>query len=275
MTPSERVARVERDSAVRGRDSSGAGKKISARLFQTAERKSTVNIVIDKFKEVLKDGSLRPGDRLPSEAELCKSLQASRSSIREAVKTLSGFGVLDVRQGDGTYISKSMSNSLFDHQLFQILASDFDKGCLVELREILEIAVIDLAIKNMTPDDLQEIEDIHRRIKEMLVLPKFNPEESRDAETEFHSALSHATHNPLLEKLYNFTFELFVPHITRSHEAIVMLKRQGDDSSSRIADRDYIINVHEGILESLRRRDSRMARRAVRKSLDIWRKYMS
>lgn len=252
----------------------GRGKRISARLFQTAERKSTVRIVIDKFKEVLKDGSLHPGDRLPSETELCKSLQASRSSIREAVKTLSGFGILDVRQGDGTYISRSMSNSLFDHQLFQILASDYDKGFLVELREILEIGVIDLAIQHMTAEDLQRMEDIHRKFKEILVLPKFNSEDSRDAETEFHLALSLATHNPLLEKLYNFTFELFIPHITRSHVAIAKLKTQ-DKISSRIADRDYIINVHEGILESLRLRNPKMARRAVRKSLDIWRKYMS
>lgn len=251
----------------------GGGKQISAMLFQSAERKSTVKIVIDKFKEVLKDGSLRPGDRLPSETELCKSLQASRSSIREAVKTLVGFGVLDVRQGDGTYISRSMSNSLFDHQLFQILASNYDRGFLVELREILEIGVIDLAIQNMTPEDLQNIEDIHKKIKGMLILPKFDPNDTRKAETEFHFALSHATHNPLLEKLYNFTFELFVPHINRSHEAIAKLKTQGKNSS-RIADRDYIINVHEGILESLRRRDPKMARQAVRKSLKIWRKYM-
>lgn len=250
------------------------GKKISVRLFAGSERKSTVEMVIDRFKDLLKSGELHAGDRLPSEAALAQSLQASRSSIREALKTLVGFGILDVRQGDGTYVSESMSKSLYDHLIFQILATNTDKQYVIEMREILETGVVMLAIQNMTAADLDRLEGIHEEIRALLFDPDFNTDRSIAAETQFHFAMSAATHNPLLEKLYNFTFELFIPSIRRSHEVLAMMKAHSEEMA-KIAERDDIITVHGGIMESFRRRDPKMAKRAVKYSLDIWEKYMA
>lgn len=60
---------------------------------------------IGKIKEMIVSGALRPGDRLPKEADLAAELGLSRNSLREAVKALSLLNILDVRQGDGTYVS--------------------------------------------------------------------------------------------------------------------------------------------------------------------------
>ncbi|MFE6855413.1 FadR/GntR family transcriptional regulator, partial [Streptomyces sp. NPDC057674] len=60
---------------------------------------------IGKIKEMIVSGALRPGDRLPKEADLAAALGLSRNSLREAVKALSLLNILDVRQGDGTYVS--------------------------------------------------------------------------------------------------------------------------------------------------------------------------
>lgn len=250
------------------------GKRISVRLFAGNERKSTVDMVIDRFKDLLKSGELQAGDRLPSEAALAQSLQAGRSSIREALKIMVGFGILDVRQGDGTYVSETMSKSLYDHLIFQILASNMDKKYVIEMREILEDGVVMLAIQNRTEEDMERLEAIHAEFKEMLFSPEFTSDWSIEAEIRFHTAMSSATHNPLLEKLYNFTFDLFIPSIKRSHEMLAMMKKQGEEMA-KIAERDDIIHVHEGIMESFRRRDPQMAKKAVKYSLESWQRYMA
>ncbi len=238
--------------------------KVSTRLFKGNERRSAVDTVIDRFKQLLMSGALRSGDRIPSETELSISFQTSRSSVREAVKTLAGFGVLDVRHGDGTYISESMSKSLFDHLIFQLLATSSDRRYLIELRNILEIGVIVLATDNVTQEDMEAIEAANGVVKEMYRSMDFELDDLCEAETRFHFALSAATHNPLLEKLYNFTFELFMPSIRKSAEINQELKRNNQKIKTDAG------TVHEAIVESLRRRDHKLAREAVAASLDIW-----
>ncbi|HYU67139.1 MAG TPA: GntR family transcriptional regulator, partial [Jatrophihabitantaceae bacterium] len=69
---------------------------------------------IEKLREMIVSGRLKPGDRLPREADLATSLGLSRSSLREAVRALSLVRILDVRQGDGTYVSSLAADSLLD-----------------------------------------------------------------------------------------------------------------------------------------------------------------
>lgn len=237
----------------------GDKKKISARLFKVKERTSAVDMVIEKFKELLKSGELRAGDRIPSETELADSLHTSRSSIREAVKSLAGFGILEVKRGDGTYVSSTMSNSLFDHLIFHLLASNYDKRNLIEFREMLEYGVVAQAIKNISQDDLAMIKAAHEDLEKMLRSGDISPEALYKAETRFHFSISRATHNPLVEKIYNFTFELFQPTIMRTHEKKISTDVRGT-----------IQATHSAILESLEKRDHNLAQKAVDLSIETW-----
>ena len=82
---------------------------------------SNVETVVGTIKDLLNRRHLRPGDLIPSENELSGSLGISRGSIREAMKILAAFGVIEIRQGDGTYISTSTNKKLFDPLLFSLL----------------------------------------------------------------------------------------------------------------------------------------------------------
>ena len=114
---------------------------------------------IDKIKEMIRSGELGPGDRLPKEADLAERLGLSRNSLREAVKALSIIRVLDVRQGDGTYVTSLEPHLLLDALSFVV---DFHRDDTVleflEVRRILEPAATALAAQRMTDDEIAALQ---------------------------------------------------------------------------------------------------------------------
>jgi GntR family transcriptional repressor for pyruvate dehydrogenase complex len=110
---------------------------------------------IEKIKGMIVAGDLRPGDRLPREADLAERLGLSRNSLREAVKALSLIRVLDVRQGDGTYVTSLAPGLLLDALSFVV---DFHRDDTVleffEVRRILEPGAAALAAQRMTEPEI-------------------------------------------------------------------------------------------------------------------------
>jgi DNA-binding FadR family transcriptional regulator len=116
---------------------------------------------IDKIKDMITSGELGPGDRLPKEADLAERLGLSRNSLREAVKALSMIRVLDVRQGDGTYVTSLAPDLLLDALSFVV---DFHRDDTVlqflEVRRILEPAATALATERMTAEDIAALQAV-------------------------------------------------------------------------------------------------------------------
>src|SRR5215210_7893479 len=104
-------------------------------------------------------GELRPGDRLPKEADLARRLGLSRNSLREAVRALTLVRILDVRQGDGTYVSSLESDVLLEAVSFVIdVHEDRSVLHLLEARRVLEAATAALAAQHITDAELAELE---------------------------------------------------------------------------------------------------------------------
>ncbi len=226
-------------------------------LFKSPPRKSTVDMVMEKIRELLLAGKLKPGDRLPNEMELTSRLGASRGSVREAMKILSSFGVLEIRRGDGTYVSRSMSNHLFDHLLFQLIVSDSDMRQLIELRQLMEYGIIQQVIQNATEEDIARIEHCNIAMEENLRNGVRDSKVFIELDIGFHLALGNATHNELIEKIYAFTMELFTSSIEKTHS--------DPDAAGKRA-----LRLHRNISDAIRKRDSEAAQKAVEASLEIW-----
>jgi GntR family transcriptional repressor for pyruvate dehydrogenase complex len=113
---------------------------------------------IDKIKAMIVSGELRPGDRLPREADLAERLGLSRNSLREAVRALALIRVLDVRQGDGTFVTSLEPSLLLDALSFVL---DFHRDDTVlqflEVRRILEPAATALAAQRMSDEDIEKL----------------------------------------------------------------------------------------------------------------------
>jgi len=114
---------------------------------------------IDQIKGMIVSGELGPGDRLPREADLAERLGLSRNSLREAVRALTLVRILDVRQGDGTYVTTLAPDVLLDAVSF-VIDLHQDRGVLdlLEVRRILEAATAALAARNIDPAGLAELE---------------------------------------------------------------------------------------------------------------------
>ena len=111
-----------------------------------------------KIKAMIRSGELRPGDRLPPEKELSEALGLSRSSLREAVKALEVIRVLDVRRGDGTYVTSLTPDLLLDAMSFVVdIHQDSSVLERFEVRRILEPAAATLAATRATAVDIEHL----------------------------------------------------------------------------------------------------------------------
>ena len=152
---------------------------------------------IDKIKEMIVSGELGPGNRLPKEADLADRLGLSRNSLREAVKALSLIHVLDVRQGDGTYVTSLEPRLLLDAISF-VLEFHRDDTVLefLQVRRILEPAATAMAAQHMSDVEVEEL----RKILGML---DDNPtvEALVANDLEFHRKIAVGSGNTVLASL--------------------------------------------------------------------------
>ncbi|HEV8653651.1 MAG TPA: FadR/GntR family transcriptional regulator [Actinomycetes bacterium] len=113
---------------------------------------------IGKIKGMIVSGELRPGDRLPKEADLAERLGLSRSSLREAVKALSLIRVLDVRQGDGTYVTSLEPGLLLEGVGIAVeLLQGETLLEITEVRRLFEPVATGLAATRISADQLTEV----------------------------------------------------------------------------------------------------------------------
>jgi GntR family transcriptional repressor for pyruvate dehydrogenase complex len=216
------------------------------------DRKSAVDIVVDTVKTLLVNRKLKPGDMLPNENSLSESLHVSRGSIREAMKILSAFGIIEIRRGDGTYISTTANQRIFDPLLFNLLVANGEARELIELRYLVEVGIVELIIKNASDEDLQLLrenyEDLERKINSSGVDVKVLSE----SDLNFHYTMASITKNKLVENIYRFIAEIFAPTLHG----------------------DYALEPHRMIMDSLMKRDLPAAILAVKKHTEVWRVLM-
>jgi GntR family transcriptional regulator, transcriptional repressor for pyruvate dehydrogenase complex len=152
---------------------------------------------IDKIKQMIISGRVRPGEKLPREADLAAELGLSRNSLREAVKALSVINVLDVRQGDGTYAT-SLAPSLLLEALSFIVDFHRDDTVLdfLEVRRILEPAATALAATRMSQEDRIELGKVLESVDANTPV-----EELVAADLEFHRQIALGANNSVLASL--------------------------------------------------------------------------
>lgn len=152
---------------------------------------------IDKIKQMIISGRVRPGEKLPREADLAAELGLSRNSLREAVKALSVINVLDVRQGDGTYAT-SLAPSLLLEALSFIVDFHRDDTVLefLEVRRILEPAATALAATRMSREGRIELGKVLESVDTDTPV-----EELVAADLEFHRQIALGASNSVLASL--------------------------------------------------------------------------
>jgi GntR family transcriptional repressor for pyruvate dehydrogenase complex len=207
---------------------------------------------MERIKEALLRKELRPGDFLPSEAELTKSLGVSKSSVREAVKMLQAMGVVEVHRGQGTIICKNPGNDYINPLIFQLILESGYPEDLVELRRMFEPAYSVMAMERATPEDIERIRAVLDRFEEAI---RKGTQVAED-DIAFHMAILQTTRNPLVIRIGETIFQLFKPSISLSMRTI-----------PEIALRD-----HRRIFKAFLKKDETELRHAILKSYEGWKK---
>ncbi|HUQ57085.1 MULTISPECIES: FadR/GntR family transcriptional regulator [Lentzea] len=151
-----------------------------------------------RVKEMIVSGELKPGDRLPREADLAERLGLSRNSLREAVKALSLVRVLDVRQGDGTYVSSLRADDLLGALSFVLDLHRGEDSVLevLQVRRILEPAAAAMAAQRVDADEIVKL----RALCDAAESAK-SVEELVEHDLDFHRAIAQCSGNAYLAQL--------------------------------------------------------------------------
>ncbi|MFE6285216.1 FadR/GntR family transcriptional regulator [Streptomyces sp. NPDC057877] len=216
---------------------------------------------IEKIKGMIVSGALRPGDRLPKESELAADLGLSRNSLREAVRALSLIRILDVRQGDGTYVSSLDPQLLLEALSFVV---DFHRDDTVleflAVRRILEPAATAMAAGRVSGAELDALE---AQLDALGAAPSV--EELVACDLEFHRAIGRASGNSVLSSLLDglsgpttrarvwrgLTQEDAVGRTLREHRAIVGALRDGDAEAARAWAVVHVASVEQWLRSAL------------------------
>ena len=218
-------------------------------LNQVKRRRLTEEIV-DQIVSLIVSGKLKRGNKLPPERELMKQLGVGRSSLREAIGSLSLIGVLVVRPGSGTYVTVSREEFLAKPLSWGIPMGQARTQELVEARRILEEAIAGLAAERASEADIAEM-------RYHLTQMKTNRRHLRkviNADMSFHETLAKASHNSLL-----LSFLLQIGNLLRSWKEETLLIPGVYDSA---------VEEHEKILSAIEEHNAERARAALCRHLE-------
>ncbi len=226
-------------------------------LFEHSKRESAVDIVVNSIKQLLMERRLKPGDKLPTELEISEGLGVSRGSVREAMKILSAFGLVDIRVGNGTYVCESPENGLLDTFLFSFFMLNPNLENLYEFRCVLEADVLELILKHYEENytERMALKESLKELEQLMDKAQAKPEELLQNDLEFHRLMGKATGNLLVERVYNFVIDFMEPSIKNTHK-----NQKGE----------YVYETHKKVLDIIETRDYEHVRDAVVVSVDTW-----
>jgi GntR family transcriptional repressor for pyruvate dehydrogenase complex len=221
----------------------------SALEFTRVQRLSLSDHIVEQIAEMIARGALKPGDRIPSEKQLCEKFGVGRTSVREALRSLSVMGVLQSHMGDGTFVASDAGRFLERSFQWGLLLNPKVVDDLIETRLMLESHNAHLAAAKAVPEDLARMDESVRQMEASVA----KPEQYLEHDLQFHLTIAQATHNSILLSLLSTTRGYLQAWI-RETLALPDLT----DKRARLS-----ITEHKRILRALRNKDGDAARQAM------------
>lgn len=197
-------------------------------------------IIMKQIKDIVKSGELKRGDKLPSERELALRLNVSRTSVREAIKALETLGLVESKHGGGNYIKNDFEDILLEPLSIAFMLLGSNNSEILELRKVIEPEVASMAAKNITENEIKELENIIEKLSKTT-----DSKICANLDKEFHYVIAKASKNHLLSTIVFSVSSLIEEYI--------------DESKMYEIDREKVINDHKIILEAIISHDSKKA----------------
>jgi GntR family transcriptional regulator, transcriptional repressor for pyruvate dehydrogenase complex len=224
----------------------------SGQYLKPLARATLPQEIVSAIAELIIKRVWKPGDRIPPEKELATRFAVGRSTIREAIKSLVIFGVIDARPGDGSYIREATSDLLSGGFRWGSLLTEQNLGDLVDMRVLIEVECAGRAAASVDPALAANLLHLVDRMGE----EKNNPELFMKLDNQFHIAIAAASHNALYLSLsttiqslvgvwYSQTFEIEPTKSAtlKEHLAIAKAIEVRDENAARLAMRQHLLRA--------------------------------
>lgn len=212
--------------------------------------------IVEQLVENIQNGSLEPGDKLPSERQLIEMLGVGRSSVREALQGLVMMGLVEIRPGQGTYVKHNLYTYIPDLSKPD-LSINLQREMRLQLIEARRMIEVDIAFQAATHATKEQVE--HWRLtfdNYVLYIDDFSDARYLDAHGDFHLLLADMTQNPFCVMLVQNILQA-IPQTLRERE--FMFPKELDFQQLREAQ----IEIHRTIFDTVARGDSLGAQDAM------------
>lgn len=221
--------------------------------IQPVQRVSLSDKIVEQIIDLISRDVLKPGDRLPSERDLCKRFGVGRTSLREALRSLTVMGILEGRVGEGTFVNRGNSKHLEKTLQWGMLLDAKTVQDLIETRLMLESESASLAAVRATVQDLEAIRATVMGMAGALA----QREEFLAHDLEFHLLIAQASKNSILFSLLGTTRGYLQEWIKRT-------LGQGEEATDTVPQRaELSVKQHEEVVEAVSAGDAERARQAM------------
>lgn len=177
-------------------------------LFYKSEKKGNISQLVNRltmyFADEILEGRLKRGDQIESDRELAKKLNVGRSAVREALKVLDVLGMIDIRLGQGTYITSRETNFFSVPLSWSLFLDGAQVKSILQVRGALELRAVQLAAQCEDKNKLDKLTDIYYRMQKTFQESKEADslqhalQETLNADIEFHTCIAECSGNPII-----------------------------------------------------------------------------
>ncbi|AJH19473.1 hypothetical protein S3E15_02601 [Bacillus mycoides] len=199
---------------------------------------------------MIKNGTLKPGDKLLPVHQLAEQFQVGRSAVREALSALRAMGLIEMKQGEGTYVRNFDPSSLTKSLNNKLLMKKEDILNLLEVRKVLEVGAVRAAAAKRTEANLQNMKQWLDEMAKSIG----DENAGEKADFHFHMGIAESSHNNILLELMNHVSEMIAETIGESRRIILY----GEQTTS-----ERLLEEHQSIYDAVLKQDVELAQQAM------------
>jgi DNA-binding FadR family transcriptional regulator len=202
-------------------------------VFQPVNVGRMSQVIVDQIKILLREGRLKPGERLPSERDLCQRFGVSRVTVREALRVLEAGGLVEIRVGarGGAFLTAPSTEQLGAGLADLLTLSSLTASEVTEARMVFELGVLPLAVERATKEDIAELLDM---VDEGQIALR-NETYSMAMSAAFHVRVATCTHNTAVEMLVRSFHGPLLMSLREARVAAPLMGHRGTDEHLEIA----------------------------------------
>lgn len=223
--------------------------------------KTMVDKIVENITNAIINGEIKPGDKLPTETELCESMGVGRNTLREAIKILEAYGVVHIKRAEGTFVNKSYDSKMLYPILYGIILQQDSSKQVIELRKVIEVGILQVASMKLTEEKLEKLEIALKELEDVVYSKNVSAERVFKADVNCHCSIVGITENVMLKGICEY-----VDQITKSSRILAI------EEILELNEVEEFLDLHRNIVGLLIKKNAEKIPYVVEEHYRYWQK---